>query len=309
MDMIEIDLAHDRSRPLQVNPADRFVATTWWTAHVAHSATQQLGAGRFLYLIQECEPLTFPMGSSAALARQTYDFPHYALFSTELLRDYFRLQGLGVFANGGGGDESSAAFQNAITPVRAPTADEMRGSDRKLLFYARPERHAERNMFELGLFALAQASEEGVLDGWQLHGIGGQHESEVRWGNGLRIKVLARQDQSSYADMLRGHAVGLSLMLTPHPSLVPLEMASAGMPVVTNTFENKTAEALSEISGNLIATEPTIEGVKAGIREAVAASADHERRLRGAEVNWSRSWEESFSPPLVERLKAFIERA
>lgn len=164
-------------------------------------------------------------------------------------------------------------------------------------------------MFELGLFALAQASEEGVLDGWQLHGIGGQHESEVRWGNGLRIKVLARQDQTSYADMLRGHAVGLSLMLTPHPSLVPLEMASAGMPVVTNTFENKTAEALSEISGNLIATEPTIEGVKAGIREAVAASADHERRLRGAEVNWSRSWEESFSPPLVERLKAFIERA
>jgi hypothetical protein len=81
------------------------------------------------------------------------------------------------------------------------------------------------------------------------------------------------------------------------------------MPVVTNTFENKTAEALAEISGNLIAAEPTIEGINAGIREAVAASSDHERRLRGAEVRWSNSWEESFSPDLVERVKSFIERA
>ena len=133
-------------------------------------------------------------------------------------------------------------------------------------------------MFELGLLALAQASEEGVLDGWQLHGIGGQHESEVRYGDGLRIKVLARQDQSQYGDMLRGHAVGLSLMLTPHPSLVPLEMASAGMPVVTNTFENKTPDALAEISSNLIAAEPTIEGIKDGIR----AGGRRGRRPRAA---------------------------
>ena len=209
---------------------------------------EDIGAERFVYLIQECEPLTFAMGSSAALARQTYDFPHYALFSTELLRDYFRLTGMGVFASNGAGEEESVAFENAITPVRPPTAEEMRDSERKLLFYARPERHAERNMFELGLFALAQARDEGVLDGWQLYGIGGQQPSEVRYGDGLRIKVLARQDQSQYADMLRGHAVGLSLMMTPHPSLVPLEMAAAGMPVVTNTFENKTAEALAEIS-------------------------------------------------------------
>jgi hypothetical protein len=37
-------------------------------------------------------------------------------------------------------------------------------------------------------------------------------------------------------------------MDTPHPSLVPLEMASAGMLVVTSTFENKTYDALRAIS-------------------------------------------------------------
>jgi len=309
-DLIEVELAHDRSQTLEVNPEDRFVATTWWTAQIAQRASQELGGRRFLYLIPECEPLTLPMGSEAALARQSYDFPHYALFSTDLLREYFRSQRLGVFAGRDGiGDGDSVVFEKAITQVRPPTLEEMRDSERKLLFHVRPELHAERNMFELGLIALAEAREEGTLDGWVLNGIGPREPGEVRYGNGLRVKVLERQDQSHYADLLRGHAVGLSLMLTPHPSLVPLEMSAAGMPVITNTFENKTREALAEISANLIAVEPTIEGIKEGIREAVAASTDHDRRLRGANVNWSRSWEDSFSPALVERLRAFIEQA
>jgi glycosyltransferase involved in cell wall biosynthesis len=307
-ELIEIEMAYDRSEPVTVSPGDRFIATTWWTAHVAHRATQDIGAGRFVYLIQECEPLTMPMGSEAALARQTYDFPHLALFSTELLRDYFRAERIGVFA-GADGEEDSVAFENAITPVRPPTDTEMHGSERKLLFYARPEQHAERNMFELGMLALAQAHEEGTLDGWELHGIGAQQPGEVRLGSDLRLRILERQEQASYGDLLRGHAVGLSLMLTPHPSLVPLEMAAAGMPVVTNTFENKTREALQEISSNLIAVEPTIDAITDGIREAVAASTDHERRLRGAEVHWSRSWEDSFDAELVEQVRGFLERA
>src|SRR5205807_669948 len=75
--------------PVEVSGEDSFIATTWWTAHIAAAAVQSLGAGRFVYLIQEYEPFTFPMGSYAALAAQSYRFDHYALFSTELLRDYF----------------------------------------------------------------------------------------------------------------------------------------------------------------------------------------------------------------------------
>jgi glycosyltransferase involved in cell wall biosynthesis len=310
MGSIEVEPLHDRSKALVVGPDDRFFATTWWTAQIAHRATRELGRERFLYLIGECEPLTLPLGSEAALARESYEFPHFGLFSSELLRDYFRAQRLGVFAGGvGSGGDASLAFEEAIAPIRPPTPEEMRNSERRLLFHTRPERHSERNLFELGLLALAEAREEGTLEGWQLHGIGARQPGEVRYGSDLRVKILERQDQSQYADLLRGHAVGLSLMLSPHPSLVPLEMASAGMPVVTNTFENKTGEALAEISENLIAIEPTIEGVKEGIRNAVAASTDHDRRLRGAQVDWSRSWEDSFSPELIERLRAFMEQA
>ena len=96
-------------------------------------------------------------------------------------------------------------------------------------------------------------------------------------------------------------------MLTPHPSLVPLEMASAGMVTVTNSFENKTAEAMEAISGNLIAPAPTLEGVAGGLERAAAAASDHAGRVRGAsELEWSRDWDTAFDDSLVEQIVEWL---
>jgi glycosyltransferase involved in cell wall biosynthesis len=297
--------------PLVVSPADRFIATTWWTAHVARDALRRLEASRFLYLIQEYEPFTFPMGAFAALARQSYDLPHFALFSSELLRDYFRLHGIGVYSDGvEPGDRRSAAFANAITRVDAPSEAELAGrAGRRLLFYARPESHASRNMFELGVLGLAQAVGEGVLGPeWELHGIGGvEAGAPIDLGDGTMLEMLPRRDQHSYAKLLRSHDAGLALMYTPHPSLVPIEMASAGMLTVTNSFENKTAAAMAAISPNLITVEPSVEGVQAGLREAVARVDDYERRTEGSHVHWSRDWDDSFDNPLIDRVTSFLD--
>src|SRR5690606_21180790 len=73
LDLVEVVDAYDRTVPHDVSPRDAFIATTWWTAHIAHRAAQQMGSDRFVYLIQEYEPFTFPMGSYAALASQTYE--------------------------------------------------------------------------------------------------------------------------------------------------------------------------------------------------------------------------------------------
>jgi hypothetical protein len=288
---------------LRVSPDDRFFATSWETAQIANTAGEQVGAPRFAYLIQDYEPLILALGSESALARQTYEFPHFAVFSTEMLREYFRAHQLGVFAQGRAGDEEAAAFEPAIAAVEPPSSDEMRGNERKLLFHARPEQDAQRNMFELGLIALGQLHGEGALEGWVVEGIGNRQPTEVRHGD-LRLKIAQRESESGYAQLLRRQAAGISLMLSPVPSFVSLEMAASGLPVVTNSFESKSAEALAGISGNLIAVEPTIEGVKAGVRQALAASTDHERRAEGANVRWSRSWDESFDPALIERLQS-----
>jgi glycosyltransferase involved in cell wall biosynthesis len=309
-DVVEVEFGRGPS-PVAVSPKDRFVATTWWTAHIAAEACRVVGRERFVYLIQEYEPFTFSMGTFAALARQSYDFPHYGVFSTELLRDYFRRHRIGVFAPGDApGDRMSVSFQNAITDVVAPTTSELERRDtRKLLFYARPEDHAARNMFELGVLALSQTLErDGALDGWELWGIGTVGESRtVALGGGASLRLLPRSAQGDYAQLLRKHDVGLALMYTPHPSLVPIEMAAGGLVTVTNSFENKTPEAMAAISENLVAVAPTVEDVAAGLRSAVAAVGDHAARVRASDVNWSRDWRTSLPDSLLQEIGAALQ--
>jgi glycosyltransferase involved in cell wall biosynthesis len=309
LERVEVVFGRESSA-IPVARGDRFVASTWWTAHIAAHATRTVGAERFLYLIQEYEPFTFPMGTYAALAAESYGFPHFALFSSELLRDYFRRHRIGVFADGSNaGDEASASFQNAITAVDPPTAAQLRGrGTRRLLFYARPEPHAARNMFDLGVIALSRALAEGAFTGgWELHGIGTvQRGRRIELGGGASLALLPRADQAAYGRMLRDHDVGLSLMYTPHPSLVPLEMASAGMLTVTTTFENKDADALHAISANLIAAEPTLDGVTGALLQAAAGVHDVERRVAGSATDWSRDWDASLAPELIARLLAAL---
>jgi glycosyltransferase involved in cell wall biosynthesis len=311
-DTVEVEFGRGPS-PVQVSPEDRFIATTWWTAHIAAAACRVVGRKRFVYLIQEYEPFTFSMGTYAALARESYDFPHYAVFSTELLRAYFRRHRIGVFGAGvERGDHLSVSFQNAITDVVAPTTSELAArATRKLLFYARPEDHAARNMFELGVLALSQTLErDGALDGWELWGIGTVGKSQtVALGGGASLRLLPRLAQDEYARLLREHDVGLALMYTPHPSLVPIEMAAGGLVTVTNSFENKTAAAMATISSNLIAAPPTVEGVTAGLRDAVAAAADHATRVRASDVKWSRDWRTSLPESLLAQIGTALDES
>ncbi len=164
-------------------------------------------------------------------------------------------------------------------------------------------------MYELGVLGLERALREGLFrTGWELNGIGTVDRGRrLTLSGGAVMTLLPRSTQSEYGGLLRRHDVGLALMYTPHPSLVPLEMASAGMLTVTNSFENKTPAAMSAISTNLITVEPTVEGVAAGLAEAAAAASDGQRRVRGSDVVWSRGWDSSFSDQLLDRVLTWLE--
>ena len=165
-------------------------------------------------------------------------------------------------------------------------------------------------MFELGVLSLSRAVENGSLDRtWELSGIGTvEAQQRLELGGGAVLDLVPRRDQGAYADVLRNHDVGLALMYTPHPSLVPMEMASAGMLTVTNSYENKTAEAMHAISSNLITAQPSIDGIAAGIGEAAAGVADYDRRVQGSAVRWSRSWSTTFDDELMERIESLLMR-
>ena len=308
LDEVEVVFGRE-SQGIEMSRGDALIATTWWTAHLANAALPSLDAKRFVYLIQEYEPFTFPMGSYAALAGESYTFPHTAVFSTELLRDYFRRHSLGVYA-ADDGDGASTSFDNAITAIEPPGAVELAGRrPRRLLFYARPEPHAARNMFELGVLALSRALERGAFEGWELHGIGSVRAGRrLDLGGGALMNLHPRAPQAGYGGFLREHDVGLALMFTPHPSLVPLEMASAGLVTVTNTFENKTAAAMEAISPNLIAAEPGVSAIAAALEAAAKRADDAEARVRGSTVGWPRDWGEAFSDAVLDRVGGLLRR-
>ena len=295
-DQVEYAYHYDRSKALTVSPDDRIIATTWWTAYVAHEMAQALGVDKFLYLIQEYEPFTFAMGSYFAIAAESYKFPHRALFSSPQLRDYFEQKKIGIFGEPWGDKNEAAPIENAILKFDAEDLLQNRVEKQyKLLFYARPEAHAARNMFEIAYLALSRAIEAGNFDNakWEFHGIGSSH-GDIPLPKGHSLKMLGKFGLKEYKQRLMEYDLGLSLMYTPHPSLLPLEMAAAGMWVVSNECENKTADVLAKISSNLIAAKPTIEGVSEKISWAAGQCADHSSRLAGAKVNWASNWDDVF---------------
>ena len=76
---------------------------------------------------------------------------------------------------------------------------------------------------------------------------------------------------------------------------------------MTNTFENKTAAAMAQISPNLFAVDPSVDAVADGLRRAAATVDDFDRRVQGSDVRWSRDWGRSFPEALLGRLEHWLE--
>lgn len=237
---------------------------TWWpTAHVANAAVRATGAGEFLYLIQDFEPGFYPWSTNHALALATYDFPFRAVFNEALLREHFVRNGIGRFADGAA-DSRSIAFEPAVD--RDLFRPQVRTGPRRLLFYARPKN--PRNAFELGLRALRVAVERSAFDGdWEFRSIGDQ-VPELPLGGGRMLRPVPWQALPDYAALLGGSDVLVSLMLSPHTSYPPLEMAAGGGTTITNSFGVKTAAALSEISSRIVAVKPEVDAIAGAIADA-----------------------------------------
>jgi len=278
---------------------DRFLGYSWATMRKAAGAAARTNGSLPVFFIQEYEPIFYPFDSIRALANETYELPHIGVFNSDMLADYFLSRGIAKY-----GDANMIVFRHAITKMPPPALDELRGrGSRKLLFYARPEAHAARNLFELGFLAVAQAIQEGVFDPrWEFHGIGlGFDLDELELpGTGVKMKMVRRLDLDRYKNFVGGCDLGLSLMYSPHPSVPPYEMAAAGLVTVTNVYENKTREVLSGISDNLVACDLSIRGIVDGLRRAAARVDDHPARIAGSKLNWPTSWDESFNPAVMD---------
>jgi hypothetical protein len=311
-DRVETAYVNDRSNVLPVNPHDVFIATSCWTAHIASRTARAMGREKIVFFAQEYEPLFFPMGSFSAVAHQSYDLPQFTVFSTDLLQEFFKENRYGVFSHGSEpGSHNSISFNNAINSFNVTEEILRERTKKRLLFYARPEQHASRNMFELGLLGLKSAIHDGLftLSQWEFDGIGTVGaQKTIKLGKDVAFRLLPKVSLEEYRNLLPSYDIGISLMLTPHPSLMPLDMAAAGMLVVTNTYANKTSSKLRAISSNIIPVEPTIDGIAAGLASAISRVDQFAERVAGAKVKWPTSWSEAFNDEFFRKLGSFIDQ-
>jgi hypothetical protein len=274
--------------PLQLGRHEVLMATWWATAYLAHAALAATACREILYLVQDFEPAFYPWSSNYALALATYDFPIRAIFNESFLRDHFTTNGVGRFASGRM-DDLSIAFEPAVD--RSLFRPRPRTGPQRLLFYARPRN--PRNAFELGLRALRDAVGRGAFQGpWEFRSIGDQ-VPELKLGGGRTLEPVPWQALPDYAALLGSSDILLSLMLSPHTSYPPLEMAATGGIVVTNVFSVKTAAALAAISSRIVAVEPEVTALSAALAEAAAIPRQD---IVATDLGLPSSWDATFEP-------------
>ncbi|WP_372893422.1 glycosyl transferase family 1 [Rhodosalinus sp.] len=255
--------------------ADRFVATAWWSAHVADRLIRHQGylQQRFVYLIQDFEPAFYPWGSEYADAMASYALEFQPVFNTESLRAHFAQSG---FAFAG---PDALAFQPAIDVTRYAAGARVPrdGRKRKLALYGRPE--VARNMYPTAIEALARFIEAEQLgpDDIEMVSVGLRHD-DVALPRGVVLRSLGKLPWEDYPVFLRGVDIGLSLMHSPHPSHPPIEMAASGVRVVANRFG---AKDLGTLTSAILSVEPTVEALTGGLRRAwgMGPVSDEERRI------------------------------
>ncbi|WP_076729351.1 glycosyltransferase [Methylobacterium radiotolerans] len=311
--------ASDRTKSLEIGANDIFFATAWWTARMAYAARDLVGNRPFIYLIQDFEPILYPASTAYAAALETYSLPHIPFVNTTLLRDYLVDEEIGLFREPEH-RERALFFDPAIDrtyffpePARfraepsSPEVHSRERSKRRLLFYARPT-NGIRNLFEIGVAALRAAISEQILsaENWEFVGMG-EAFAPFDLGCDARLACAPWLGFDGYAQLMRNSDIILSLMLSPHPSYPPLEMAGCGGIAVTNTYGSRTAAKMAALSSNIIAAEPNVPAIVEALIEAVGRLDDHAEREAAATLALPTTWDDSFAtviPALADMIRA-----
>ncbi|WP_243370849.1 glycosyltransferase [Geotalea sp. SG265] len=301
---VEFVACYDSEQILSISDDDIFVATSWWTAHIAHEAALHTRYRKFIYLEQDYEPIFYEHGAYRVLAEMSYKFDFYPVFSTQLLQDFFIESRISPH------NEAGAYFNNPVLKFDLDGMDLRRDSKgkKKLLFYGRPQPYNSRNLYPIGCLAIDRAGELGHFqeDEWEVIAIGGDVGEQIL-PSGIKIKHIGKFDLEKYRDILPQHDLGLALMDSPHPSLLPIEMASAGLFVVTNTYGIKNKEFFSHISENIMAVPPDHESLAQALISAAERVGDLEQRLAGSKVNWPHEWNDALSLDIIEKAVTAIK--
>ncbi|KRG50910.1 hypothetical protein ARC23_10890 [Stenotrophomonas beteli] len=271
-------------KTLPVAGEDIWVATAWWTAYAAQRMSQWQGDNGgidrpMIYLIQDFEPGFYAWSSQYALSLSTYrPARDIGIFNTALLAGFFEQHGLRY--------EKHSVFEPVLHDGLRPALQQVRDAavprQRRIVVYARPG--TPRNAFELICEGLRLWGwKDPRARQWEV-AAPGELQADLDLGP-FALKALGKLDIDAYARLLSTSAIGLSLMVSPHPSYPPLEMAAFGMEVLTNRYDNKRLDQTvanvhsldsmtpEAICAGLVALVDAFE--QRGMMQSAVAGSDH----------------------------------
>ena len=254
------------------------ICTLWTTPY--HALFHKDVRRRF-YLIQDFEPAFYRAGSISALVESTYRMGLYGIANTISLKHMYETE------YGG----KAVYFTPTINPSVFFAESEMKRSSSRLwqvFCYGRPKH--PRNAFELVKRAMRLLKTKlgnkvrivSAGDDWSPsdYGLEGVIEN---------LGILAYEDT---ARLYRQSHVGVVLMLTRHPSYIPLELMASGCLTVTN--ENAWTSWLLKDEENCLLSPPTATALADTVERALV---DEQLRIsirthaldsvRNNYLNWS----------------------
>jgi hypothetical protein len=109
-----------------------------------------------------------------------------------------------------------------------------------------------------------------------------------------------------YEDFILSTDVCLTLMASPHPSLLPFDFSGIGSLVVTNSFQTKGPDYFVGISDLIICCDPDPNALVKGLKEAVKKSEDLDWRFKSLNINYPRDWEKTWNHDVRSLLKQWV---
>ena len=248
-----VEIAESEKCRLTVTKNDVFIATAWWTAYsIAPLVKWQKEQYKLketrplIYLIQDFEPGFYNWSSRYAMAENTYKLsvPTIAVFNSTELKEFFKRKNYHFMK-----EYSFSPILNDKLKQHLLNDEEI-PRKKQIIVYGRP--NTPRNAFEIVVDSLRRAfKDRDDANEWKLISMGEDHADAVIKGKTHLVSV-GKLTLDGYAKVMEESYLGISLMVSPHPSYPPLEMSSFGVRVITNQYDNKN---LGGFNNNIISVD------------------------------------------------------
>jgi hypothetical protein len=272
---------------------DIFIASAWWDAHLI----SQLPLNKkYIYLIQDFEPIFYNNSDLYVLAEQTYNSEGFVpLCNTKLMYDFMIKRDYSGFKNG------AFWFEPAVSRASSGLSIKKEVTTKKRIFlYGRPDVH--RNLFFTAVESIDKAFKNRYLnlEEWDVFMAGQDKIPNLQLSSGVKVANLGKMSMDEYIKFSKTVDLAVSLMMAPHPNYPTLEFASIGTSVVTTEYANK--KDLSNYSKNIIVSKTSTDSLSKAIKQA--SSTSYNDRIKAAKNSKiPTSWSDTLDNKLIEIIK------